>query len=161
MSDEMLSGRVPSELKRLVDADPRNNQDVLRTALKREFGSDETSRLEMRLEHRREQRRMLERERKEIEGDIASLDEEIAALEEQLDALEAETSRYESALDDILDMMTESEMHVDPGHGKVTTLATESGNTAEAVIEDLKDRADERGLNLSEDRFRPRGGRYE
>lgn len=154
----MLSGRVPPQLKRRVDTDPRANQDVIQAALRRYLGTDEASVLEMRLDHRRTEREMLERERRDLEERINRLDEEIEAMETQVeDVLEAE-QEYADGLDEILDGMIETGMHVDPGHGSVDTLAETHNVPAVQVIDDLQERADERGLDLPTEQFEAKGG---
>lgn len=157
--EEMLSGRVPPDLKLLVQKDPRNNQRVLRDALRREFGSDERARLEMRLEHRRDQRDMLECERKQLVDQIQSLDEEIATLKSQIDHVEANAEDYTDDLDELLDEMIDSGMSVWPGHGKAKDIATDHDQDAATVVDDLQNRAEERDLGLPDHRFEKGSGR--
>ena len=150
---ERLIAEVPSNLKQLVDADQRTNRDVVISALKRELGSDETSRLEMQLEHRREQRQMFKKEIQGTQSKVASLNDEISALEDQLETIEDESDSYENALDDVLDEMVDEGTHVFDGHGSIRDIATDHNTDQPVVIDDLKDRADERNLDLSDFRF--------
>lgn len=92
MSEErvMLSGRVPEELKQLIDADPRDNQDIMEAALWREFGGERLGSVERRLEEKRRRLSMVETEENERARERRELEKEIEALEQKKDAVEDE-----------------------------------------------------------------------
>ena len=97
MSEEkvMLSGRIPSELKELVDADRRNNQEVLRSALWREFGGERRSDIERRIEEKERRISMVRTERDERDREIETMEQELSALRRKLEETE---SRREAQL---------------------------------------------------------------
>ena len=158
-SDTLYVEDLPESLARQLDLDDRTKKDAVVAALRREYGTTDQSRLEMRLDHRRERRRMLVDEREDLQREINQLDEEIEALESQLQDVQASEENYADNLDEILDGMVESGMHVFPGHGKVESVAEAHDLRAEGVVEDLKERSEERDLPLSENHFSSAGGR--
>lgn len=153
----MLGARIPSQLKDEVDREDRPNQDVVEAALRRYLGTDDRGRLEMRLEHAREKRRIQVEKRDYHQQKIDELDEEIAAVESRLADLESDARTYTEELDAILDEMVETGMHVDHGHGAITDLVDEPKRSADEVHADLKERAQERDLELHDRRFEERG----
>jgi chromosome segregation ATPase len=88
----MFSGRVPAELKQLVDADPRDNQEVLKAALWREMGGERMASLERRIEEKKDRINMIEREKNERERELAQERDELEALELKLDKEESKES---------------------------------------------------------------------
>lgn len=88
MSDMcMLSARVPEELKQLVNADRRDNQEVVRAALWREFGGERKSDLERRLEEKENRVSMIKREKNERERELEREQNELEALRSKLEAV--------------------------------------------------------------------------
>lgn len=155
---EMLGSRVPSQLKEAVDRENRPNQDIVEAALRRYLATDEAAMLEMRLDHRQKERSMLAEERDDLNRQIKQLDEEIAALESQIEDVRNAEATYEESLDALLDEMVETGMHVDSGHGRIDDIVEAHDLTNPEVHADLKERAEERGLNLPDKRFEPMGG---
>ena len=88
----MFSGRVPVELKQLVDADPRDNQEVLKAALWREMGGERMASLERRIEEKKDRINMIEREKNERERELVQERDELDALELKLEKEESKES---------------------------------------------------------------------
>ena len=156
--DDLFVEGLPESLARQLDLDDRTKKDAVIAALRREYGTTDEARLEMRLDHRRERRRMLVEERDDIQREINQLDEEIEALEGQLEDVHAAEENYEDELDGLLDEMVESNGHIFPGHGSVDSLAATHDLHPQTVIEDVKQRAEERDLGLADRRFEEKGG---
>lgn len=155
---EMLGVRLPSQLKDEVDLEGRPNQEVVEAALRQYLGVGDRSRLEMRLEHARKMREMEVEKRDAHEAEVDRLDEEIGALTSRLDELEAAAKSYAERIDEILDEMVETGMHVDPGHGAVEDLVEEPHRPADQVLDDLRDRAEELHLGLPDRQFEAKDG---
>lgn len=106
----MLSVRVPVELKALVDADGRTNQDIVQSALWREFGGENRqSALERRIEEKENRIGMIERERNERER-------ELERLRDDLEALRAKIESAETFRDGIVKEAVET-MNIHPSEG--------------------------------------------
>ena len=109
---------------------------------------------------KRERRNAIER-KQEAEKEIQRQEQRIESLQERLEELRDEQGTKQEAMDDVLDDMLELDLRVWPDHGKVERLAREhfDGATGFEVIEDLKERAEERDLGLSDEQFEePYGG---
>lgn len=152
----MFSGRIPDELKSLVDADNRPNQEILRVALWREFGGQRQSELQTRLKHKRAQLEELEAERKTLEKSESGLQKEISALQSKIQEYEDDQEGYEDWLDSILDRMeaeeianlTKSRVEALDGYG-------EHDAGSEQILSDAERRAAEQERDLLQTRFMP------
>jgi hypothetical protein len=82
---DMLSARVPSELKDLVDADPRTNQEIIEAALWREFGGRREGAIERQIKEMKQRRAQVVSEREAREEELADIDQTIAELQEKLE----------------------------------------------------------------------------
>jgi len=107
---EMLSSRVPQELKDLVDADPRNNQEVVRAALWREFGGERLGDLERRIKEKEQRISIIEEERQKRESEIDDLQRERSALREKYEEKQAEK---EDSLEDAREALENVPLAVD------------------------------------------------
>lgn len=76
----MLSARVSPELKRFVDADERDNQEVIRAALWREFGGEKKAALDRRIEEIESRISIVKREKNERSRELEELNEDKKAL---------------------------------------------------------------------------------
>ena len=94
---EMLSARVPAELKRLVDADERTNQQVVEAALWREFGGERKASIERRIEEKENRINMIEREKNERERELERETTELEALKVKRDKIEGKEEEQHSA----------------------------------------------------------------
>lgn len=83
---ERLVAEIPEDLKRLVDADSRNNKKVVVDSLWREFGGRKEGALERRIEEIENRLSVVKRERNERNREIEGLKEDIQLLEKQLGA---------------------------------------------------------------------------
>lgn len=112
MSEEttLLGVRVPVELKELVDADRRTNQEIVRAALWREFGGERRSALERRIEEKERRISMIETERNERERELEEMRSDLEALRDKLDGKEDfQTQIVEEAVETM-------SIHPDVGH---------------------------------------------
>ena len=107
--DVMLGVRVPPELKRLVDADQRTNQEVVQAALWREFGGERKGALEWRAEEKKQRMEMVQEEidrrfdeleeiREEYEKLTEAAEEKAEEEQERLDEMAAKVTFEESPL---------------------------------------------------------------
>lgn len=107
----LMGVRVPAELKALVDADSRTNQDIVQSALWREFGGENRqSALERRIEEKENRIGMIERERNERERELERLRDDLEALRDKLES--AETFR-EQIVKEAVETMS---IHPSEGH---------------------------------------------
>lgn len=150
----MLSARVPEELKDLVDADGRANQEVVRAALWREFGGERKSDIQRRIEEKENRVSMIRREKNERDRELEREQNELEALRSKLDAVEQQGGQIESELDEILDQMETEGTHYYPNNGDVTSLATEAGTDAADIIHRLKKRAVEQERDIYHTQFK-------
>lgn len=127
----MLSGRVPEELKRLVDADKRDNQDVLQAALWREYGGEREGALKRRLEEKRRRRTIVKEERESRDNELDEIDRDIEALEAKLEQSEGKSQAKKEELYRKVRMVPKEE-----SHPVVQNAATELDMDAERVIEE-------------------------
>lgn len=90
---EMLSGRVPAELCDLVRADPRDNQEVIETALWREFGGQRKGAIDRRIEEKKRRISTIESEKNERERELEDEQHALEALQERREAMEDAAER--------------------------------------------------------------------
>jgi len=79
----MLSARVPEELKDLVDADKRDNQEIVRAALWREFGGERLGDIERRIEEKENRIKMYTEEIEDRESELNEEKRELQALKQK------------------------------------------------------------------------------
>lgn len=126
---EMLSVRVPAELKALVDADKRTNQEVAETALWREFGGERKMPLQRRIEEKENRLTLAKNERNEREREIEEIQNDIEALKAKLETVEeAKHENHEEQLRKL------RQVPDDPEHPLVKEVADELGMTPEDAI---------------------------
>ena len=128
---EMLSARVPSELKRLVDADQRSNQEVMEAALWREFGGQRKGAVERRIEEKERRLSMVTSERKERKREEEKIKEKIAALKEKKRAIEENNAEHREEK-----LRKLKKVPNDPEHTFVQEVADELGIGPEQAIEE-------------------------
>ena len=142
----MISGRVPTELKALVDADPRTNQEVMRAALWREFGGQRKGEIERRIEEKRRRMSMVESERNERQREYEQHQEEIAALEAKLQNVEEKKEMEQTELEQVIERLTNAPKDVT--NPAIKRNAEELGITAQELLDKLPDDDDgSTGLN--------------
>lgn len=134
MSEEMLSARVPSELKRLVDADKRTNQEVVQAALWREFGGERKASIDRRIEEKENRISMIERERNEREREIEDERKELEALKTKREKIESHAADERENVLERLSMIP-----ADPQHPQIVEDAEELDMTPEALAQEVAD----------------------
>ena len=137
MSEEMLSARVPAELKRLVDADKRTNQEVVRAALWREFGGERKASIDRRIEEKENRISMIERERNEREREIEEERKELEALKAKQDKIESQHA------DEHAQVLKKAEtIPADPNNPFVIDHAENLGLTPEELAREIAEEYD-------------------
>jgi len=106
----MLSSRVPNDLKALVDADPRANQEVVETALLREFGGERQGAIERRIEEKERRLSTIESEKNEREREMAELENKLEALREKKEGM---VSQEQKVVNEAVETLS---IHPDEGH---------------------------------------------
>lgn len=138
MTDEvMLSGRVPEELKRLVDADPRPNQEVMRAALWREFGGERVGALERQMREKENRMDMLTNEIQERGSELQKLRQDLEALESKREQVEEKQDREEAELERARQDLADVER--DPSNPAIKSRAAELDMTPTELLDELPD----------------------
>lgn len=128
----MLSGRVPAELKEYVNNDPRDNQDVLRDALEREFATKEEAAILRRLDELDREMAELESQKNDRERKLEEKSEEKERLQKSLQSMEDATERrLESVLENA------AQIPADSSHPFVVDKADTLNMDAEALAEEI------------------------
>jgi DNA repair exonuclease SbcCD ATPase subunit len=130
----MLSTRVPPELKRFVDADERDNQEVVRAALWREFGGEKKAAMDRRIEEIDQRISMVAREKNERDRELEQLREDKEAL---LEKREQTQSREEEVIEWCLANWSYVPDDVGPG---VENQATKADMEPEELLDKVRDR---------------------
>lgn len=131
----MLSARVPPELKRFVDADERDNQDVIRSALWREFGGEKKAALDRRIEEIENRISIVEREKNERDREVEDLKSDLESLLAKRDTVESKEESKMEFIDSRLETLQNVRGVVDETHPIVEALAREhyQNDTMEAL----------------------------
>lgn len=141
MSDEvMLSGRVPEELKRLVDADERNNQEVMRSALWDEFGGERETVIDQRIQNKKKQLSAAEETLNDERENVSELREELEELREMKETVEEKNEREEAELQKVIDRLRDGPR--DPENPAIKTNAERLGMTPEELLDELPEKND-------------------
>ena len=149
MSDEvMLGARIDPDLKRLIDADPRSNQDVVAAALWDEFGGHRKSGLEIRIEHKEDRIQQIQSEIHDLEEELAEVREEKASLERRLEEMDDADEAYEDDIDRILDEAEAGDRETLIIPATLDSVAERHGMKPEQVHTDIKTRAVEQERTL-------------
>lgn len=131
---EMLSSRVPQELKDLVDADSRSNQEVVRAALWREFGGQRAGELKVRIEEKEKRIDQVEEERSQRTSELEELRKELSALRSKYDEKkEEEQETLQEAKDALTDVPR------DPDNPAIENWADKIGIEPSELIAELED----------------------
>jgi len=136
MTEEMvmLSGRVPEELKELVDADRRDNQEIMRAALWREFGGERQADIDRRIEEKERRISMIKSEKNERERELEREQSELDALKSKRNSEQKEQqAQLEQALD------TLESVPWKPDNPAIQTNADDLDMTPEELIAELED----------------------
>lgn len=131
---EMLSTRVPPELKDLVDADSRPNQEVVRAALWREFGGKRKGDLERRIDEKERRINVVE---DELEGREDELDELNRELHTLRDKYEEKVEEEEETLAEAIEALDGARLV--PDNPAVQNWAEKVDMTPAELINEVKD----------------------
>jgi chromosome segregation ATPase len=149
---ERLVAEIPSELKELVDADPRTNKEIVEASLWREFGGERKAALDRRIEEKERRVSMIESEKNERERELKQERTELEALRTKREKKQSERERkLESAITQLtpeswLSSVPRGEQIPSPNSQEVQDLASDMDVTAEelhnevvaAVMEDTE-----------------------
>lgn len=138
MSRELLGARIPLELKQLVDADSRTNQDIVEAALWDEYGGHRQSALEKRVEHKDRRITQVKKEIEDLQEELATLETEKESLQHQLKEMETATKSYESTLDQLLTAAETGERQTRFIPSTLQDVANEHGKPADEIQSELK-----------------------
>lgn len=141
MSDGMvmLSGRVPPELKRMVDADPRDNQDVIQAALWDEFGGERKAAVEKRIQNKRNQLRAAEDTLADERENVEELREEIEELKQAKENVEEKEDEREAEIQATVQDLLESKTPLEPDNPAIKNKAGELDLTPEELVEKARE----------------------
>jgi len=137
--EEMLSARVPEDLKRLVDADERSNQEIVRAALWREFGGERKASVERRIEEKENRINMIRREKNEREREIEEEEQELEALKAKVENIEEKKDEYQEQLEEVAELLP-APRNRDADHPAVKAQSKKLGVEPEELINDLAER---------------------
>lgn len=135
---ERLVAEIPSDLKGLVDADPRDNKEVVIAALWREFGGKRKGVLERRIEEKKRRLSIIESERNERQRELTETKQELENLQERYEAAKSEEAREEEQLTQACEAL--EGVNLTPEHQQVQFLAKELGITKETLIQEVEAR---------------------
>jgi len=150
---EMLGARIEASLKRLVDADPRENQEVVARALWNEFGGERKSALQTRIEHKEHRIQQIRREIQDLEEELSEVKSEKAALQDQLEDIGSRKEAYQASIDDILDDAEAGRRDERIVPATLGELAKEFAKDPEQVHEDIKQRAIDQSRRIATTAF--------
>lgn len=154
MSDrELLGARIPPELKRLVDADERDNQQVVEAALWNEFGGRKKSALESKKEHKLDQLEAIDASIEAEKKERRRVQEQVDAIDAQIEQIEQEGPVYEDDLIAFLDNFANSRAVFPRFKSDVEEIATEHNKSLKQVISDVKDYAEAHEYDIDDDRW--------
>lgn len=135
MTEEvMLSARVPKELKDLIDADQRNNQEVIRVALRNEFGGERIGELDSLIQEKESRIQLLEKEENRRRQERKQKEKEKKAL---LDKKQRVKEQEESQLADAMDALETVPWEAD--NAAIKTWANELDMSERDLINQLED----------------------
>lgn len=156
MTDDtvQVNVRLPDELKRLLDADRRTNQEIVKAALWREFGGERQDAIERRIEEKQRRISVIQSEKKEREDELERERQALDALRAKRGEAEDRAGERRRACIRFLDTMERANKFVFRDHEDVAELARNHfDGDREAAIEKLRELNDEEGYGFKEARF--------
>lgn len=136
----MLSARVPEELKKLVDADERNNQEVLEAALWREFGGQRKGAVERRIEEQKRKISLIESERNERKRELEEERQRLEALEAKREKIETRKESKHRQLKKASEKLEKTPR--DPKNNAIQAQANNLGMEPEELLDKLPPRGE-------------------
>lgn len=158
---EATTTELPPETKELLQSQDMFMWEAIVEAAHAYYGGEQLNSIpavRREMDRNRRDKRDLVEEIHEREDEVDRLNQRYEELEAHLHKLEEQQETYEQGMDALLDDMVDSDMHVFVDHTRVQDLARKeyAGTTDEkqaAVLADLRERAGERNLGLSPERF--------
>lgn len=140
MNDEQrFHVHLDTDLKQLVDADPRTNKEVTHAALWREFGGERKAAIDMRIEHMERREKMVRSEMEDLEEELNQIKSEKQALEHKREEMMTQDEAYEQDLKTLLSRLEEGELNrLTPELKDVKEVAEGTDHTPEGVWADAK-----------------------
>ena len=109
MSEETIAARIPPELKRIVDAHPNTNKDIITKALWREFGGEDKSVVKHEIQEKKDEIAMLEQQIKDREERIQEKRQKLKALNAKLGEIKEEETEEEIHREELIQSLKSSE----------------------------------------------------
>jgi len=150
---ELLGARIPPELKKLVDADPRSNQDIVEAALWAEFGGRKKSALEAKKDHKLDQLEAIDASIESEKKERRRVQEQVDAIDAQIERIEEEGPVYEDDLVELLDDFANSRAVFPRYKSEVTDISETHAKSLKQVISDIKDYAETHDYDIDDDRW--------
>lgn len=149
-----LKVRVPEDLKDLVDADSRNNKEVVKAALWNEFGGRKKSALEAKKQHKEEQMQAIQNEIEAEREDKRRVQQEIEAIQAKIERMDEEEVGTTEFVDGLLDELEDASIqHLVPDVIESREEFGRLDESAEELHELAKERAVEQGRTLRTSHF--------
>lgn len=141
---ERLVAEIPSYLKQRVDADPRDNRQVVIESLESEFQTAEDAAVRRRINEKERRISNVKSERDSRNEELERLRSEVKSLEKQLETVEEMEQRKENAIDERLEKLQDVRGEITESHPTVEAVASDyfNGDT-KAALEAMKERNDE------------------
>lgn len=151
--------RIPEDLKETVDRHPDSNQDITARALRKEVGLNGKTELDIRIEQKERRIDNVRKEIDELEDVLADHMGDLEELKERRKQLTEPDEKRLEDIDEILDEMVETGRNMWPESNTVGRIATDHFNAdRDAAFEAIKDRSEERDLNIPNEQFTEPGG---
>jgi len=147
---------LPEELHDLLNADSRSNSEAVEAALWAEYGGQKKAAIEVRLENKRNQLKAAKDTLESERQNVTELENEVSKLQSMVETVEDKDEARIGDIDEILDDMVETGSSIWPKANQVEEIAREHyggiGDRKEA-FQDIKERAEERELDLPPEQF--------
>lgn len=150
---EMLGVRIPEDLKRLVDADARHNQEAVEAALWDEYGGQRQSAIEKRLEHKEARIVQIKREIADLESELEEVEGEKQSLEAQLAEMESTQQAYRNRVGEIAEAFATSTQVLPSFRSDIQDVSEEFGVPLDDVEADIREWVADSGHDVDEDRY--------
>lgn len=130
----MLSARVTEELKQLIDADSRTNQDVIESALWREFGGERLGVVERRIREKEKRLDVVQEEEEERVRERRELEKELEALRAKKETVENDEREHREQ-----ELRKLTQVPDEPDHPLVKEVADELGIEPEQALNEANE----------------------
>jgi len=152
--EQQFRVNLDTDLKRLVDADPRTNKEVTHAALWREFGGERKAAIDMRIEHMERREKMVQSEMEDLQEELAQIQSEKEALLNKREEMMTKDEAYEQDLVELLTQLEEGEIErLTPELKDVRDVADGTEHTPEGVWADAKELAAQQDRRIQNTQF--------